>query len=106
MPNLTARGRIIKNLVMGLVFGIVIFSLAANTYIPFRYAAVMPRSPQPETGRIYRIATQYGAVVYVSKQELNRFNFVRYDLAILSGIGMLGLFLLGTRFGWFKTQAR
>jgi hypothetical protein len=106
MPNLTVRDRILKNVVMGLVFGTIIFSLAANTYIPFRYAAVMPRSPQPETGRIYRVTAQYGAVVYVSNKELNRFNFVKYDLAILSGIGMLGLFLLGTRLGWFKTQAR
>ena len=106
MTNLTARGRIVKIVVMGLVCGTVLSSLVANTYIPFRYAAVMPRSPQSETGRIYPITAQYGAVVYINKQELDRFNFVRYDLAILSGIGMLVLFLLGTHLGWFPRRTR
>jgi hypothetical protein len=66
----------------------------------------MPRSPQPETGRTYRITAQYGAAVYVNKQELDRLNFVKYDLTTLSGVGMLALFLVGTRLGWFPTRAR
>jgi hypothetical protein len=91
---------------IGLVFGTVLFTLAASIYIPFHYAAVMPQSPQPETGRVYRITVQYGAVVYVNKQELDRRDFVKYDLTTLSVVGMLVLFFLGTRLGWFGKRTR
>lgn len=101
-----AKSKVAKVGIMGLVFGIVFFTLAASIYIPFHYAAAMPHSPQPETGRIYRITAQYGAVVYVNKRELDRRDFVRYDMMTVSGVSVLVLFFLGTRLGWFGKQAR
>ena len=97
-----SRNNFGKIALVSVVFGTVFFGLAANIYIPFHYAAVMPRSPQPETGRIYRVTAQYGAVVYVNKQELDRLDFVTYDLTIASGVGMIALFFVGMRLGWFR----
>jgi hypothetical protein len=101
-----AKSKVVKTTLTGLVCGIVLFTLAASIYIPFHYAAVMPRSPQPESGRIYRITAQYGAVVYVNRQELGRCDFVKYDLTTASGVGVLALFFLGSRLGWFGGRAR
>ena len=97
-----ARNKFTKIIFVSIVLGTVFFGLAANIYIPFHYAAVMPRSPQPETGRIYRVTAQYGAVVYVNKQELDRLDFAKYDLTIASAVGMLALFFVGMRLGWFE----
>ena len=47
------RNKFTKIIFVSIVLGTVFFGLGANIYIPFHYAAVMPRSPQPETGRIY-----------------------------------------------------
>ena len=103
---MTLKSRIAKIAVLGLVSGIILFDLVANTYIPFRYAAVMPRSPQPEAGRIYRVTAQYGAMVYVNKQELARYNFITKDLMILSAVCMFSAVLLGMRLGWFPKRTR
>lgn len=97
-----SSNKLIKIAFVSIVLGTVFFGLAATIYIPIHYAAVMPRSPQPETGRIYRVTAQYGAVVYVNKQEFDRLEFVRYDLWIASAVGMLALFLIAMRLGWFE----
>jgi len=96
------RNKFTKIIFVSIVLGTVFFGLAANIYIPFHYAAVMPRSPQPETGRIYRVTAQYGAVVYVNKQELDSLDFAKYGLKIASAVGMLTLFFVGMRLGWFE----
>jgi len=42
----------------------------------------MPASPQPETGRVYRIAVNHGDVRYVSQKEFERAHFVRYKMVL------------------------
>jgi hypothetical protein len=37
----------------------------SELYIRFHYAEVMPRSPQPETGRIYAMPAQYGGIARI-----------------------------------------
>ena len=98
--------KLAKIVLICLLGGTSLFTLAASIYIPFHYAAVMPRSPQPETGRIYPIKAQYGVVVYVNKKELDRRDFVRYYLTSVCGVGGLLFFFLGTRLGWFKRGTR
>jgi hypothetical protein len=102
MIQFLSRNKFTKIAFVSLVFGMGFFGLAASIYIPIHYAAVMPRSPQPETGRIYRVTAQYGAVVYVNKQEFEWLDFVKFDLWIASAIGMLALFLIGMGLDWFE----
>jgi hypothetical protein len=106
MIQLLARSRIAKLALIGIVGAASFFTLAANVYVRFHYAAVMPRSPQRETGRIYPIPAQYGGVVYVNKRELDRRDFVRNDLATACAVGGILLFFLGTRAGWFERNKR
>ncbi len=97
-----AKRKIAQIVLIALVSGTGLFTAASFIYIRFHYAAVMPKSPQPQTGRIYPIKAQYEVVVYINKEELEWHDFVEYDLTSISGGGGLLLFLLGTRWGWFK----
>jgi hypothetical protein len=81
-------------------------ALAANLYIPFYYAAVMPRSPQPETGRIYAIPAQYGGAVYVNRVELDRRDFVSTYFFPVFGVVMVLYFSVGTRLGWWQLRSK
>ncbi len=101
-----AKSKVVKIALIGFVSGMSLFTLVAMIYIPFHYAAVMPRSPQPETGRIYAVKAQYEVVVYVNKQELDRRDFVKYDLMTVTAVSGLLLFFLGSRLGWFKRGTR
>ena len=106
MMQFLAKSKVAKIGLIGLVCGTGLVTLAAGIYIPFHYAAVMPRSPQPETGRIYPMKAQYQVVVYVNKRELDRWDFVKYDLLSASAVGAFVLFFLGTRLGWFERRTR
>ena len=90
-----------KKTLVCLLVGTVVFTFAAEIYIRIRYAAVMPRSPEPQTGRVYRTMVAWGNVVYVNKQEIERVDFVNYDLMSVSGIFMLLLYYLKARLKWF-----
>jgi hypothetical protein len=81
-------------------------ALAANLYIPFHYAAVMPRSPQPQTGRIYAIPAQYGGTVYVNRVELDRRNFVATYFFPVFGVVMVLYFSVGTSIGWWEIRSK
>lgn len=59
---------------------IFLFAVALGIYIHVHYSGVMPHSPQLQTGRIYRMVLNHGSAVYVNKQELDRADFVFYDL--------------------------
>jgi hypothetical protein len=65
-----------KSALIGLLGGVCLFTLAAIIYVRFHYAAVMPRSPEPETGRIFPVKAQFEVVVYVNERELQWRNFV------------------------------
>jgi hypothetical protein len=106
MSQLPARSKIVRNLVMGAVVTLGFVTLASDIYIRFHYAAVMPRSPQPQSGRIYGIPAQYGGVVYVNKKELELRNFVRETLTSIFGVSMLLAFILATRLRWFERDTK
>jgi hypothetical protein len=77
--------------------GILVISFATTLYTRVHYAAVMPQSPQPQSGRIYRTMAGFGTSVYINKQEQDWVNFVDYDLMTVSGICALVLVFLVMR---------
>ena len=52
----------------------------------------MPKTPDPESGRVYSLAVNHGVVVYVTQHELALANFVLY------GVFVMGFLLFGTVF--------
>lgn len=61
------------------LFVLVVFfclGLLSNVYIHLSYAARMPRSPQPTTGRTFAINVNHGTLVYVNRDELKEARFV------------------------------
>ncbi len=104
MTRFLAKSKVVKIVLVGFVGGMSLLTLTSMLYISFHYAAVMPRSPQRETGRIYPIKAQYEVVVYVNEQELRVRNFVKYDMTTVSAVSGLLLFFLGSRLGWFKRR--
>ena len=96
-------GKWLKAAVFGIFFGTVAFGLIGMLYVRFHYQAVMPKSPQPATGRIYPVGAQY-SVVYVNKGEREFATFVEEDNFVLAfASGLLWVFL-GMRLGWFKKK--
>lgn len=102
MNHFLRKSKFAKFVLIGLLGGTCLFTVAAIIYVRFHYAAVMPRSPQPETGRIYPVKAQFEAVVYVNKQELQWRDFVEDDLPPVCGVGGILMFLLGSYLGWFN----
>jgi hypothetical protein len=66
----------------------------------------MPRSAQPETGRVFAVPAQYGGTVYVNKRELELRSFVQIDGTAIFGMAMLLYFALGTTLGWWVTAPK
>ena len=58
----------------------------------------MPASPQPETGRVYRIAVNHGDVRYVSQKEFERADFVRYKMVLPEVLLFAAFMILRTRY--------
>jgi len=61
------------------------------------YSTQMPKSPQPESGRIYEISVNHGTIVHIRREELARATFVFEKLlwiefACLAGIGVLRVY--------------
>lgn len=50
------------------------------------YLAVMPRLPEPLTGRIYLAGAANNTAVFVNKSELAWLNFLHYDMTSVVGI--------------------
>ena len=66
-----------------------------QTWINLGYSHQMPASPQQETGRVYRIEVNHGAVRYVTREEFARANFaLNYlyliEFSLLAVVGVLG----------------
>jgi hypothetical protein len=81
-------------------------TLFSALYIEFHYSAVMPRNPQPETGRIYPMWFKSGGTVYVNQKERDRSDFVEYRLMPLYGLSMLFGFGIGVRLGWWDISPK
>ena len=96
----------IEILLTGLLLAVAFTTITASFYIEFRYPAVMPRSPQPENGRVYPMKFKGHGTVYVDKKELDRSDFVEYRLMPLFGVSMMLYFGIGTRLGWWSAGPR
>jgi len=90
-----------KTALMTFVFALGFLTLISGLYIQFHYATVMPRQPQVETGRVYRLCFKESGCVYVNKTELDRSDFVKYRLMPLFGLSMLLGFGIGVRLRWW-----
>jgi hypothetical protein len=102
MPTTERWNMIAKKAFSGWVVMLGLLTLTSALYIEFHYSAVMPRTPQPETGRIYpKWFKSAGGCVYVNKAELDRSDFVEYRLFPLFGLSMLLGFGIGVRLGWW-----
>lgn len=100
------RNKFTRIVFTSLLFAIAFLTLASSFYIGFRYSVVMPRSPQPETGRIYPMRFKGAGTVYVNRDELGRSDFVEYRLMPLFAVTMMLYFGVGTRLGWWPISPK
>src|ERR1022692_1527584 len=84
-----------------LLSGVLLVNCIAGLYTAFYYWGAMPRTPQPQTGRVYRAGAAYNTAVYVTKGEFDWVNFLEYDMAPISLI--CGLFVC---FLWIRPKQR
>jgi hypothetical protein len=78
--------------------------MASIGYVEFYYASVMPRSPQPQTGRIYQVDIPKMGIVYVTKREATRRDFVWFRIMPAYGLTMLLFAGLSSRYQWYKPK--
>jgi hypothetical protein len=102
----TRQSKAFRIVLQILVITTAFLAVSANLYIRFHYAAVMPRSPQVETGRVYAIPAQYGGTVYVNRMELDRRNFVADKVLPIFGASMVLYFGIGTSLGWWEVRSK
>ena len=57
-----------------IAFLLVIFCVGvfSEVYVHLSYSANMPRTPDPATGKVFRITVNHGTVVYVTQREFER----------------------------------
>lgn len=70
-------------------------------FLPLHYAGVMPRSPQPDSGRIYRVAVGSGIDVYLNKSDTHLLDLVEYKLSAVAVGCMFVLLYYLKRLKWF-----
>ena len=75
-----------QNIFTGAVCVVAFLAAIANIGTSLYYLAMMPRLPEPLTGRTYRAGAAYNSAVYVNKGEFAWLNFLHYDL--MSGVGV------------------
>jgi hypothetical protein len=80
----------LKHVIIALLAATMIASILGAGYVDTSYLATMPRTPQPETGRIYPVAAK-GVSVYVNRAELDRANFALKTLPIIGLCCFLGM---------------
>ncbi|PYT92550.1 MAG: hypothetical protein DMG36_14415 [Acidobacteria bacterium] len=99
--------KIFRILTIGLLGGLPIVTVLGGFILLSYYSMFMPRSPQPEIGRIYRMrGPQYGNWVYVNEKELGRWNFIENDMGPVSVACAVILLVVGKRAGWFTKSRR
>jgi hypothetical protein len=104
MPK--AWNKVAKTVVTTYLVALCFLTVISGLYIEFHYSAVMPRSPQPEAGRIYPMWFKSGGTVYVNRKERDRSDFVNYRLMPLFGLSMLLGFGIGVRLGWWDISPK
>jgi hypothetical protein len=106
MTSAKRQNKFAKTVFMCLVVALGLSTLISGLYIEFHYSAVMPHSPQPETGRIYPKWFKSGGTVYVNRQERDRSDFVEYRLMPAFGLTMMLGFGIGVRQGWWSIASK
>jgi hypothetical protein len=106
MPLEGTRSQFARIAFTSLLLAVAFLTPASALYVKFHYPAVMPRSPQPETGRVYPMRFKGQSTVYVSKKELDRSDFVKYRLMPLFGLTMILYFGIGTRLDWWTVRPK
>lgn len=86
-----------------LLLAAALFTGLSIFYVTFYYAAVMPRFPQPEKGRIHPIHPDKVTLVYVDDRELELRDLVLVRVLSAYGAAMLLYFGVGTSAGWWGT---
>ena len=92
-----------KTVFLAYLCALCLVTLISGLYIESHYSAVMPRNPQPETGRIYPIWFKTGGTVYVNQWERERSDFVKFRLFPLFGLSMLVGVGMGIHRGWWDS---
>ena|SRR5437868_10107188 len=90
---MTRQKTAVRQIFIVVLFAIFFVGIASSIYIHLDYAATMPTSPQPETGRIYSIKVNHGFVRFVTKKELDFANFV-FEKLFVFGMAAFGLAML------------
>lgn len=70
-----------KRILEGVLVVVVAAILAARFLVPLHYAGVMPRLPDPTSGRVYRVYVGSGIDVYLDKREVNLLDLLNYGLS-------------------------
>jgi hypothetical protein len=85
-----------QNVFTSVVCVVAFLTAIANIGTSLYYLAVMPRLPEPLTGRTYRAGAAYNSAVYVSKGEFAWLNFLHYDLMSVVGVSvvLLAIFVI------------
>jgi hypothetical protein len=85
-------GPLLRHVIEIMLTAVFFTTVGLGVFIHIHYADTMPRSPQPEAGRINRMMVNHGYIVYVTDDELRRAN------DILNGwihdVGTTSFFLL------------
>ncbi len=94
--QLSQMAKPIKKIVVMLWLAMAAFTAIATIGTSFYFLAEMPRSPSPETGRVYPAVAANNTRVYVNRTELGWQDFLHYDLGTgtLCGVVALGIVLL------------
>jgi len=78
-----------KSIALGCLLAAMLLTAVARLGTQFYYLESMPRSPQPQSGRIYPAGAAYNTLVYVNKKELAWTNFIDYYMMTAVGVGVV-----------------
>jgi len=69
----------LKKLLIAGLLAISLATLLAYVYKEISYSTSMPKSPQPDTGRVRAISVNHGVIVYVTEEEFRRAHLIGHS---------------------------
>ena len=91
----------VKKFLIGRLSVIFFVTLLGEIYTQISYSTSMPKSPQPETGRLKAISVNHGAIVYVTEEEFRRAHLIDHLLFYFGGWCGLAAGLLNYKYNVF-----
>ena len=91
----------LKKLLIGGLVVMAFATLLADVYVEISYSTSMPKSPQPETGRLKAISVNHGVIVYVTEEEFRRAHLIDHLLFYFGGWCGLAAGLLNYKYNVF-----